>query len=199
MRRQEAQCFSGRRSPPRRSRSDLASSADRFNVFPYREEEPRNGAPPISRPTVDLRISHGLNETSVRALVDTGSPFCVFGRAAAELIDIDMGAGRGPDRQIHILGSSHRARVANVELELPPFEGLSWDAEVCFLYADLELSFVGVLGQEGFLNHWVASFNYSGNYFVIEEPASFEERIPIDPYETYLEQYDSDWSRPSRN
>ena len=33
---------------------------------------------------------------------------------------------------------------------------ISWETEVQFLYDDLDLSFIGVLGQQGFLDRWVA-------------------------------------------
>lgn len=133
----------------------------------------------------------------IRALVDTGAPFCIFGRAVAERLDIDMGLGRGPKRDVHILGGIHEARVASVVLELPPFEGITWETEACFLYADLELSFAGVLGQEGFLDRWVVSFNYYDRYFVIEERDSFVERLPPRVTDEYLRQLDSEWDRPT--
>jgi hypothetical protein len=72
---------------------------------------------------------------------------------------------------------------------------LSWEAEVVFLHGDFDVSFVGLLGQEGFLDRWVASFNFYDGYFVIEERDSYVERMPID---VYKEQYDSDWHRPSQ-
>jgi hypothetical protein len=129
--------------------------------------------------------------------VDTGAPFCIFGRAAAEGLDIDMHLGRGKDREIHILGGRHNARVSMVTLELPPFTGMAWECEVCFLYDDLELSFMGVLGQQGFLDRWVASFNYYDSYFVIEERDSFNSRLGVDPADHFRHQFDSEWERPS--
>ena len=171
----------------------------RFNIFPYREEEPRPGRPAIARPTVNLILANYQLTVVIRALVDTGSPFCIFGRAVADAIDIDMGIGRGPDREIHILGGVHRARVAHVEFDLPPFEGLSWETEAYFLYADLNLSFAGVLGQQGFLDRWVASFNYYDGYFVIEQREAFIERLGRDPAEDFQGRLDSEWDRPTKH
>jgi len=62
-----------------------------------------------------------------------------------------------------------------------PFDGIVWQANCAFLYGELEQSFLGVLGQEGLLDRWVASFNYYDSYFVIEERDSFVERLGIDP------------------
>jgi hypothetical protein len=41
---------------------------------------------------------------------------------------------------------------------------------------ELDMSFLSVLGQEGFLDRWVASFNFYDGYFVIEARVSFEQR-----------------------
>jgi hypothetical protein len=168
----------------------------RFHVFPYREEEPQRRHSPVVRPTVDLTLTYYRNSIGARCLVDTGAPFCIFGRALAEALDIDMGLRRGEDRLIHILGGSHNSRVAMVQLDLPPFEGLSWETEACFLYADLPLSFVGVLGQQGFLDRWVASFNLAYGYFVIEESDAFHDRLGIDPAEAMGGYLDNEWTRP---
>jgi hypothetical protein len=135
----------------------------------------------------------------IRALVDTGAPFCIFGLAVAERLGIDMGLGHGRDRRVHILGGEHTARVTQVVLELPPFDGVTWEIEACFLYADLDLSFAGVLGQDGFLDRWVVSFNYYDRYFVVEERDSFAERLPVDVAEMQVGQYDSEWDRPTEH
>lgn len=108
-----------------------------------------------------------------------------------------MSLGRGENRPIHILGGVYEARVATVTLDLPPFSGISWETQACFLYDDLELSFAGVLGQEGFLDRWVASFNLYDNYFVIEERDGFVERLGHDPTEVNRGTLDSEWDRPS--
>jgi hypothetical protein len=87
-----------------------------------------------------------------------------------------------------------------VHLTLPPFHDVSWETEVLFLRAELDLPFAGVLGHEGFLDRWVVSFNYPDNYFVVEEHDSFVQRIPTDQYETFQQgSYDSEWTRPGAN
>lgn len=131
--------------------------------------------------------------------MDTGAPFCIFSRAVAEAVEIDMTPGAGPDRDIHILGGVHRARVAHASLQLAPFERVSWEAECAFLYEDLALSFAGILGQEGFLDRWVASFNLYDGFFVIEERDDFVHRLGIDPTEFINGFYDSEWERPTRD
>jgi len=84
-----------------------------------------------------------------------------------------------------------------VGLQLPPFDGHTWETECAFLYADLELSFAGVLGQEGFLDRWVASFNMYDGYFVIEERDGFVQRLGVDPLEVIQGTLDGEWDRPT--
>jgi hypothetical protein len=131
----------------------VTPGASRFHIFPYREEEPRLGHPPAERPTVNLTVSSGIRDIRIRALVDTGSQSCIFGRAVADALEIDVGPG-GARRRLRILGDVHEAVTAHVTMDLPPFEGLSWEADAAFLVENLDLSFAGVLGQEGFLNRW---------------------------------------------
>jgi aspartyl protease len=176
----------------------VTDGRSRFHVFPYREEEPRLGQLPTLRPTVNLTLSSESNEIRIRALVDTGALGCIFGRAVADALEIDVGPRCQPRRQIRMLGGVHDAVVTRVTFDLPPFEGLSWEADAVFLVADLDLSFAGVLGQEGFLDRWVVSFNYYDNYLVVEERDSFVSRLGVDPYEIYQRQpFDSEWERPS--
>jgi hypothetical protein len=135
----------------------------------------------------------------VRALVDTGAPDCIFDVAVADALAIDMSPGAGRDRRLHILGGEHRSRVAMVGLHLPPFDGIVWETEACFLFAELDMSFIGVLGQNGFLDRWVASFNYYDGYFIIEERDEFVGRLGEDPGEIPRPWLDSEWDRPTVN
>jgi hypothetical protein len=142
-------------------------------------------------------MSEGSNDIRARCLVDTGSPGCIFSRAIAEALYVDMSPGGGPDRSLRILGGVHRARVSTATLELPPFEGLHWTAEVLFLHEDLAISFAGVLGQRGFLDRWVASFNLYDGYFVIEERDAFVQRLGVDPVAEAERIGPVDWDRPT--
>jgi hypothetical protein len=95
------------------------------------------------------------------------------------------------------LGGVHTARISTATLELPPFEGLHWTAEVVFLHEDLDIAFGGVLGHRGFLDRWVASFNSYDGYFVIEERDSFVNRLEVDPVEYVEGSGQVDWHRPT--
>lgn len=66
------------------------------------------------------------------------------------------------------------------------------------MHADLNVSYLGVLGNEGFLDRWVASFNYHDNYFMIEEHDSWVSRtnIDFDEVDMVLGRHDDDWRPP---
>jgi hypothetical protein len=88
-----------------------------------------------------------------------------------------------------------------VTLTLPPFDDLSWETEVAFLLDDWKMPF-GLLGQQGFLDKWVVSFNGYDQFFVVEPRDAFVERTPfldeeLDPYVLWQGgAYDSEWERP---
>lgn len=173
-----------------------------YGFFPYTEDQRRSGRT-VARPVLDLKVN-GSRVASCRALVDTGAPWCVFDNSVALLAGIDMSGQRsaGTDEQIHFLGSNPWVRFVDVDLQLPPpFQDHAWSARCGFLHdADLPVAFAGVLGQEGFFDRWVVTFNMIDNYFVVEQHQTFQDRLDaqgIDPYEAWQSQnYDSEWAPP---
>lgn len=139
------------------------------------------------RPTVPIRLQLGTRRWSVRALVDTGAPFTLFDRAAGDALGVDYSRD-GARRESHkIAGGDYLAQVERVELTIPAFgDALRWTTEVGFFLLDWGMTFGGLLGQEGFLDRWVASFDYPKS-FVIEERESFESRLPAVSEEQLLE------------
>jgi hypothetical protein len=79
---------------------------------------------------------------------------------------------------------------------LAGFNDLSWETEVGFFLADWGMPFAGLLGTQGFLDRWVVTFHRYDSYFIVEEPDSFNERLPPDADEI-LEMRDLGW-RDSR-
>lgn len=78
-----------------------------------------------------------------------------------------------------------------VQLTLPPYEDLTWEAE-----AEAEADFVlneglpfGLLGHEGFLDRWAVSFNAYHDYFVVERVEALHERVPIDVFRVWQEEW----------
>lgn len=76
-----------------------------------------------------------------------------------------------------------------VSLHIREMPDLAWEAEVDFVLDDPSPLPFGLLGQEGFLNKWVVSFNYQMGYFVVEPIEEFEVRLPVDPYDELQKRY----------
>lgn len=90
------------------------------------------------------------------------------------------------------------AQVEEVELIIPAFgESLRWTAEVSFFLQDWNMTF-GLLGQSGFFDHWVVSFDYPST-FVIEERQSYQSRSPsldVEQIQEIWEWQDLGWKGP---
>jgi hypothetical protein len=68
--------------------------------------------------------------------------------------------------------------METVDLTLTVDPELSWTAHVAFaLSPDLRMPFQGVLGTEGFLDRFAVTFNKYYDYFVVERPDDFHDRV----------------------
>ncbi len=136
-----------------------------MHSFRYREE----GNPPIPRPTVDANLRFGPNgDWTTRALVDTGSPLTVFDFGTAEALGIRLGHVGHRHGTIQLLGSTRHVQFEYVLLSLPETGGDAWEADVAFIkQADFQMPFQGILGQRGFLERHIVTFNfYEGRFDV---------------------------------
>ena len=146
------------------------------HAFPWREEERFIGTgEPILRPTLIVRLSAGTYTTQWKALIDSGSPRTIFPRGTGDFLSVKFPDNpRDADKRISLFGQQWSAVSATVQLELPPFEDLGWEAEVDFLLDD-GIPF-GLLGYEGFLNRWAVSMNGYHGYFVVDAVDHYHER-----------------------
>lgn len=154
-----------------------------FHVFPYREEDrvidrPDGGL--ILRPTLDVRLDLGDSEWTLRALADTGSSACLFPRGAGEALGVDLrGWRQRKHHEFRIAGAARLAVAEMVHVTIADVEEMNWLTEAWFFTEEWNLPF-GVLGNDGFFDRWVMSFNRGSNYFVIESPPEFKRRTPFD-------------------
>lgn len=163
-----------------------SAGGSRFHIFPWREEEGFRGRR-ISRPTLYVALHQANLTTTTKALVDTGAPRCVFPRGVGEALGFQFPSAQQADTTIVLMGHEWPAITHVVGLDLPPFEGLHWEAEVDFVLEE-GLPF-GLLGCEGFLDRWAVSFNAYYGYFVVEPSDDFDARIPPDPFEELQQRY----------
>lgn len=134
--------------------------------FTYQDE----GNPPIPRPTLDVRLHFGAHgDWTTRALVDTGSPLTVFDYGTAEALGLRLGQSGHRAGKVDLLGKTRLVQFEYVDLALPGTEGDSWVADVAFIkQADFQMPFQGILGQRGFLDRHIVTFNYYAGYFELE-------------------------------
>lgn len=144
----------------------------------------------LPRPIVPVTLRFSDAEAAQRSLIDTGAPRTVFplGVAIALGLDIPDEPWEGPDFKTHtFLGSDWPAFSCRLTLTLPPHDDLTWEAEVDFVLVEgLRL---GLLGCEGFLDRWAVSFNASHTYTIIEPIQHLHQRLPIDVFELWQDQY----------
>lgn len=149
------------------------------------------------RPTLDVELSRAGLTWRMKALVDTGSPVCVFPRGAGEALGLHFASDAlsPAPRLVDMLGERWAAVPEVVDLTLPRFPTFNWEAEVLFLVKEWDMPY-GVLGQDGFLHRWAASFNYYGGYFVIEPADQFAERLPVDEFEEIMKRFPDPYQPP---
>jgi len=166
-------------------------------LLPYRLE----GTPGILRPTVDVRLMYGdTGDWNLRALVDTGAPISFFDRGAADAVGVRLnnaGARRG---RIKILGGDWDVQYEHVQMSLVVDSVHSWSAEVAFVSSpELQMPFQGVLGTDGFLDKFAVTFNRYYEYFAIERPDDWHERVGRPLLEDPAGAPDPEWVRPRRD
>ena len=167
-----------------------------FHVYPYREEQKVIGRPDrIPRPTLDIELSLGDQDWRTKALIDTGAPLSVFDHLSAQALGIDTRDSAHKRDKVRIGGDRRGVVLVYVTLALPEFPGMSWTAEAGFFDTEWEAEY-GILGDDGFLDHWVVSFNRYRNYFVVEPIEEWEQRMPVDLEEEF-KKLDSEWERPT--
>lgn len=171
-----------------------------YELFPYREEDEvvaGGTSRRVLRPTLDVQLDAGTElEFTVSALVDTGASSCLFPRGAAEALGIDMGRRQELHvRKFAIAGSDRLAVAVDVTLTLSRQRAFNWYTSAWFFVEEWPLPF-GVLGGDGFLDHWAVSFVRSSNYFVVESVPEFQQRIPVEHRVERPELLADEWERP---
>ena len=138
--------------------------------YPYTSfvlSKPEAGQSFVWRPalTVVLHENH-RKSAPIRSLVDTGSDRCIFDGQIGESLGLRVRDGQEYSFG-GVVGAVATGYFHKVRMQLG---GSSYETTVVFCY---ELSVGGILGQLGFFDHFVATFDWTPN------PPVFElERIP---------------------
>lgn len=157
------------------------------------------------------------------ALIDTGSPACLFTRNVGEAVGVDFQRKGAIYDNFEILGHREVAQRESVRVTLNQWPDLSWELDAWFFVEkwDWKLPVGALFGTEGFLTQWAVTFVRPLNIFVIASPDSLwrltgddegkptvvglshkepEQRPSLDPLDpedlSHLVQYREEWDTP---
>ena len=178
----------------------------------------------ILRPTVSFTIQlPGGEAWSEDALIDSGSPACLFTHQVGEAIGVRFGRSGAEYENFEILGRREAAQMERVHVTLGHWPDLSWEMDAWFFLEtwDWKLQVGGIFGTEGFLTEWIVTFLRPFNMFVVAsldsiwrlergpegkpvvraqaetQPQQLQTIDPLDPEEiSPLLQYQEEWDVP---
>lgn len=137
---------------------------------------------------MDVQLTLGDLVTTTKALIDTGAPRSVFPRGIGDLLGLEFPTlPSAAPTKVRLMGHEWPAITATVNLLLPPFSDLGWEAEVDVVVEE-GLPFA-LLGYEGFLNRWAVSFNGYLGYFIVEPAEHFDTRQPDEIFAELRERF----------
>lgn len=111
------------------------------------------------RPEIPIRVRGAAGEVVVSALVDTGADKTIFPWSVAQVVGVDLSKNTS-GIATGLGGKELPVALGAVELEVQLSKRIyRWQTEVGFVdFAQSEQE-VAVLGHEGFLEHFVATFH----------------------------------------
>lgn len=194
--------------------------------FSYRSYPRLRGAvrEDVLRPTVSFTAQMpGGQAWSEDALIDTGSPACMFTHQVGQAIGVPYQRAGAVYDNFEILGRQEAAQKERVQVRLGQWPDLSWEMEAWFFVRqwDWRLQVGAIFGTEGFLTEWAVTLLRPLNMFVIASPDSLwqlerdnegkpevrtppqpgpqhrQQLDPLDPEEiSPLRQYQENWDPP---
>jgi hypothetical protein len=139
-----------------------------YTAFPLPKTDPTSKQDFALRPVLSVVLFGNHKHTPpIKSIVDTGADRCFFHGEIGEALGIDVRNGIEYSF-VGVAGAKNTGYIHKVRLQVA---GDSYDTTVIFTYA---LSIPGgLLGQIGFFDHFIATFDWTPN------PPTFElERIP---------------------
>jgi hypothetical protein len=138
-----------------------------------------------------------MGDWTMRALIDTGAPMTVFDRGAADAVGVRLNRAGAESATVRLLGGHWSVQFEMVRLSLVRDAEYAWDARVAFVKDPaLRMPFQSVLGTEGFLDKFAVTFNKYYDYFVLERPDDFHDRIGAPLAHDPVTAPDPQWERP---
>lgn len=92
----------------------------------------------------------------------------MFDYGTAEALGLRLGQAGHRAGRVDLLGRTRQVQFEYVDLSLPDTNGDCWTADVAFIrQVDFQMPFQGILGQQGFLERHIVTFNFYAGHFEI--------------------------------
>ncbi|WP_406738569.1 hypothetical protein OG365_24435 [Streptomyces sp. NBC_00853] len=128
----------------------------------------------IAIPVVEITVTTSSGRSlTMKALVDSAAPFCLFTRRAAN--DLGLAFSPASQQSVNVLcsGGQHIAFRFPIRLHIDGWSSHAWNTNGWFFYNPWDLSpplLGAICGNEGFIEQWHISLNRARRYFTIEPP-----------------------------
>ena len=125
-------------------------------------------SPTFWRPEIKVAIAYGAAKQKLRVLVDSGADACLFPRDVADILGINLKTG--PCVPCAGIGGG---RVQFYFHEVEFFIGqYRWKTKAGFAAGSIGAT--GLLGQRGFFEHFVVSFDYKNHWIELKQSSAFQ-------------------------
>ncbi|MEK7616525.1 MAG: hypothetical protein AAB414_00530 [Patescibacteria group bacterium] len=115
----------------------------------------------IRRPIIEIILKTDKNFAIYPVLIDSGADYCIFHIELAKVLEIKL--GKAPITVKGISKDKIRGYLGEVEIKLSNY---SYQTKV--LFADISSFGHGVLGQQGFFDHFDVKLSYQKQTIEIE-------------------------------
>lgn len=130
-------------------------TADYAPIFPGR---------PLQVPLLTVVVKHKDKKHKLLALVDSGADACLFPKDVADVLGITLSSGRAAS----LMGiGRNRVPFYFHEVEIL-FGRYHFRTQAGFARDNIGVS--GLLGQKGFFEQFLVTFDNAGNYFEVSKP-----------------------------
>jgi hypothetical protein len=127
-----------------------------YKPFPLSHTDPVTKLDYAWKPVLTVFISHnGKRSAPLESLVDTGAEHCIFDAGIANGLRIPVRKGQQVTFSGIGRGTETRGYLHTVTLTVA---AQNYKAPIVFAYG---LSITGVLGQIGFFNHFIVTFDWT--------------------------------------
>lgn len=117
----------------------------------------------ILRPVISIELGRSGNRCRVEGMVDSGADMCIFSKAVAEDLGIEIETGQRFNLA-GVTGDSEPYFVHDVDISIGD---LKYSTKIGFTLTTAPFKY-GVLGQYGFFSVFVVKFDFQGEVIEVQ-------------------------------